>query len=272
MRIAIFADIHGNLPAFEAALAHVRQQGVDQLVLAGDIVNGGPDSRACWQLAQSLGCPLLRGNHERYVFDFGTPNAPPIWSTERFAPIQWTYTQFSAAERQTMADLPLTLRLAEAPDLLFVHASLRRDNDGVYAYTPADELAEKFAGVEETYIVRGHDHWCQVRLWKERTIITTGSVGCTLDESHATAQYVILERRGDRWLVDHQAVPYDVDAVVERFHTTGCLAASGPMGRLFLREVATASPHLVPFLTWYERQAAQPLPLADAVDRFLTYY
>jgi Calcineurin-like phosphoesterase superfamily domain len=272
MRIAIFADIHGNLPAFEAALAHVRRQGVDQLVLAGDIVNGGPDSPSCWQLAQSLGCPLLRGNHERYVFDYGTPSAPAIWSTERFAPIQWTYAQFSTAERQAMAALPLTLRLPDAPDLLLVHASPRKDNDGVYAYTPEAELAEKFAGVPETYIVRGHDHWCQVRLWGERTIITAGSIGCTLDESHATAQYVILERRRGRWLVDHQAVPYDVDTVVARFQSSGCLAASGPMGRLFLREVATASPHLVPFLTWYERQELQEVSLTEAVDRFLSYY
>jgi hypothetical protein len=83
---------------------------------------------------------------------------------------------------------------------------------------------------------------------------------------------VIVERRGARWLAQHQAVPYDVDATVERFHTSGCLAATGPMGRLFLREVATASPYLAPFLTWYERQATQQLSLSEAVDRFLTYY
>lgn len=56
MRIAVLADIHGNLPAFEDALKHVSQQKVDQIILAGDIVNGSPDSKACWSLAMSLGC------------------------------------------------------------------------------------------------------------------------------------------------------------------------------------------------------------------------
>ncbi|MBE0698820.1 MAG: metallophosphoesterase [Anaerolineaceae bacterium] len=65
IRIAVLADIHGNLPAFESALEHVSQQKVDQIILAGDIVNGSPDSKACWTLALSLGCPILRGNHER---------------------------------------------------------------------------------------------------------------------------------------------------------------------------------------------------------------
>ena len=43
MRIAVLADIHGNLPAFEAALNHVSQQKVDQIILAGDIIIGSPE-------------------------------------------------------------------------------------------------------------------------------------------------------------------------------------------------------------------------------------
>ncbi len=57
MRIAVLADIHGNLPAFEAALKHVSQQKVDQIILAGDIIIGSPDSKACWDLALSSGLP-----------------------------------------------------------------------------------------------------------------------------------------------------------------------------------------------------------------------
>ena len=38
MRIAILADIHGNLPALEAALYHLEGLQVDQVVIAGDVV------------------------------------------------------------------------------------------------------------------------------------------------------------------------------------------------------------------------------------------
>ena len=48
MRLAILCDIHGNLPAFEAVIAHVKQQSPDFLVIAGDIVNGSPDY--CFQI------------------------------------------------------------------------------------------------------------------------------------------------------------------------------------------------------------------------------
>ena len=108
MRIAVLADIHGNLPAFEAALTHVSQQKVDQMILAGDIITALPDSKACWDLAMSIGCPILRGNHERYAAHFGTPRPHQDRSMQQFAPLQWTVDQLSEADRQGMEQLPLS--------------------------------------------------------------------------------------------------------------------------------------------------------------------
>jgi diadenosine tetraphosphatase ApaH/serine/threonine PP2A family protein phosphatase len=186
--------------------------------------------------------------------------------------VQWTVAQFTATERQAFAALPFAVRLDDAPDLLFVHSSLRRDNDNLQSFTPETELVAAFGESTEALIVRGHDHWCQVRLWAGRTIVTAGSVGMTLDE-HPTARYLLLEQRAGQWHFQHQAVGYDVEAVVERFYSTGYLRTAGPMARLLLREIALAAPHLVPFLRLYERWAQQePISLADAVDRFLRMY
>ena len=40
-----------------------------KIIVAGDVVNIFPDSKRCWDLVMSLKCPVLRGNHERYLFD-----------------------------------------------------------------------------------------------------------------------------------------------------------------------------------------------------------
>jgi predicted phosphodiesterase len=269
LRIAILADIHGNLPAFEAALEHVATQHVDQLVIAGDVVIGSPDTVACWQLARSLGCPIVRGNHERYVAHYGTPAADPDWSTDRFAPLAWAARQLSAGDRQEIERLPLHLRLPDAPDLLIVHASLRNDRDTIMPYTPEAELATMFDDTAEHMIVRAHNHIAQIRPWGERTIVTTGSVGLPLDGS-PTAQYAVLEHGASGWRCVHHAVPYDLDATLRRFHDTGYLDATGVMGRLYLREVATASHQVVPFLRAYRRwSAAGDLSLDAALVHFL---
>src|SRR5262245_2910394 len=269
MRIAILADIHGNLPAFEAVLDHVARQHVDRLIIAGDIVVGAPDSAACWRLAQTLGCPILRGNHERYVAHFGRPDSPPEWATERFAPVRWAVEQLTEAERAAIEILPLAVRLPDLPDLLVVHASLRSDRDSIMPYTTDTDLAEMFPDLHERWAVRAHNHTGQVRLWDERTIVTAGAVGLPLD-ANPTAQYLLLEQRASDWRIMHQSVPYDLEAALRRFRETGYLEAAGPMARLFMREVATASYYIVPFLRAYARWSARELlALDEAVERFL---
>ena len=270
MRIAIMADIHGNLPAFEAALKHAAQQKVDRIILAGDIVNGSPDSQACWALALSLGCPILRGNHERYVAHFGTPQASPQWALEQFAPLHWAVEQLSAQDRQCMETLPHHIRLPEAPDLLIVHASERDDHDTVQSHTPEPVLHEMFPTAQERYIVRAHNHYGQVRVWEKGFIITCGSVGLPLD-GNPTAQYLLLDQHKSGWNIQHQSVPYRLEAALSRFHDTGYLSATGPMGRLFFREVVTAAQQIVPFLRLYSQWSQhENISLAQAVDRFLS--
>ena len=165
LRLAILADIHGNLPAFEAVLNHVEQQKVDLIIIAGDIVIGSPDSKDCLALAMSLGCPILRGNHERHIADFGTPNASPLWAKEQFAPLQWAFAQLSEPERQWVAQLPASLRIPEAPNLFVVHATERNDHDTVEPHTPEQILNDMFPIAQERYIVRSHNHYGQVRVW-----------------------------------------------------------------------------------------------------------
>ncbi len=272
MRIAILADIHGNLPAFEAVLTHVRQQAPDLIVIAGDIVVGAPDSAACWQLAQSLACPLVRGNHERYVSFFGTEHEEAIWQTEQFAPVQWGVAQFTASERAQIAALPQTVHIPEAPDLLIVHASARSDRENLPPYTPDAQIAAMFPAVAERWIIRGHDHLARTHAWRDKVIITTGAVGLPMDGNPA-AQYLLLDATTAGWHAQHQAVVYDLNATLERFAVTKYVEQTGVMGRLFLREAATATPHFVPFLRLYQQWSQQaPLSLQEALERYLNHY
>ncbi len=52
MKIAVLSDIHGNLPALEAVTADIDTWQPEMIIVDGDIVNGGPCSRACWQFVQ----------------------------------------------------------------------------------------------------------------------------------------------------------------------------------------------------------------------------
>ena len=63
MKVLIYSDVHGNLPAFEKM---IKCEGFcDQYICLGDLVNYGPWSNECVELAMSLKhSVLLMGNHE----------------------------------------------------------------------------------------------------------------------------------------------------------------------------------------------------------------
>src|SRR5665213_1202930 len=74
-RIALLADIHGNVWALEAVLADVRKQGVDALLNLGDVLHGALKPRATYDLLRSTNIALtIRGNQDRELFE---PNPDP---------------------------------------------------------------------------------------------------------------------------------------------------------------------------------------------------
>lgn len=65
MVIALFGDVHGNLPALELFL--YKTKFVDNYISLGDVVNYGPWSNECVQLVDTLPTIVkIRGNHEDY--------------------------------------------------------------------------------------------------------------------------------------------------------------------------------------------------------------
>ena len=270
MRIAVLADVHGNLPAFEAVLDELPKLRPDRIVVLGDVVNGAPDAKACWQLAQSLHCCIIRGNHEGYVANFGTAEHDAKWDSERFGPLQWTMNQLSEDDVMAIRALPHIHQFSDLTELLFVHASVRNDRDTVLGYTPVEDLEQMFPNVTAKWILRGHNHVCASRFWGERVIVTAGSIGLPLD-GRTKAQILMLEQMGNDWQVQHHAIAYDVDAALKRFHTTGYLETAGPMARIYMREVATGGHTLVSFMGFYQKWITQAdISLSEAVDRYFT--
>ena len=79
-RLAILADIHGNLPALNTVIDDMAQFAVDQVVVAGDSINWGPFSLRVLEVICERRWPAVRGNNEFYLLDYDTERAPAHWS------------------------------------------------------------------------------------------------------------------------------------------------------------------------------------------------
>jgi predicted phosphodiesterase len=224
MRIAIIADIHGNLDALEAVLDDVRARGADCIVNLGDCVSGPLWPRETMDLLEAIALPTVRGNHDRWVAL--TPRE------EMAASDAFAHDRLTSAQRCALGNLPARLELAEG--IAAVHGTAADDNQylledvvaGRLALSRCQDVAARVGSPTVSVLACGHSH--QPRLAQGPgglLIVNPGSVGCPAYEDptpptpHVSetgsphARYALLTKGAGerRWHVNLVAVDYDWD-------------------------------------------------------------
>jgi diadenosine tetraphosphatase ApaH/serine/threonine PP2A family protein phosphatase len=104
MRYLVLTDIHANLEALEACLAHARERRYDEALVLGDVVGYGADPNAVIQAIQDLNpLAIIRGNHDKV--------ACGIDQADGFNPVaksaaHWTLGVLAPEHRQCLIPLP----------------------------------------------------------------------------------------------------------------------------------------------------------------------
>ncbi|MEO8969667.1 MAG: metallophosphoesterase family protein [Solirubrobacteraceae bacterium] len=172
MRIAVLADIHGNLPALRAVLAELDADPVAAIVVAGDQV-AGPFARATLEVLDSRAEPVhyISGNGEREAVA-ADPDAPPGGDASGTA----IWAARDLGERRTaLRGWPIRLSF---DGVCFCHGSPRRDDEIVTRATPDAVIAEMLADTDERLVAGGHTHQQMIRaVDTDHVYANAGSVG-----------------------------------------------------------------------------------------------
>jgi len=153
MKLALFADIHSNLEAITACLAHAQAMGADRYAFLGDLVGYGADPVAVLDLIERYavgGAVVVLGNHDAAAL--GRPDTSLNASAQ--AAIAWTRAQLGERQRAFLDGLPLTVR---EDNILFVHASAAAPGEWIYVTGPTEAERSIEAG-KAGYIFCGHVH------------------------------------------------------------------------------------------------------------------
>jgi len=165
MRVAALYDIHGNLPALEAVLAEVEREGVDAIVIGGDIASGPPQPREVVELVRSLPTAhCIRGNADRL-------RDRELAGEEG---LEWLFGQLGEEQVEWLVSLPFS---AVLDDTLYVHATPQDDVTVVTEITTDEKLAGLLGEVEQSRVVAGHTHMQLERQVGEKLFVNAGSVG-----------------------------------------------------------------------------------------------
>ena len=220
MRTAVISDIHGNWHAFEAVLADVERERVDEIWCLGDIVGYGPQPNPCVVAARDRSDVCLLGNHDLAALGKADLSA---FTPDAATSARWTADELGDGERDFLAALEPT---GEREGAQLFHGSPR---DPVWEYI-LDESAVR-AALDLTsagLVMVGHSHipialqlsnggslagglargGSELELTGGRWLLNPGSVGQPRD-GDPRAAYLLVDL--DTRKAHFRRVPYDVE-------------------------------------------------------------
>jgi predicted phosphodiesterase len=219
VRLAILADIHGNLAALEAVAADLRRRGVGRVVNLGDSLSGPLLPRETARYLMDTDWLHLAGNHERQLL---TQDPAEMIPSDAYA-----CARLTAAELDWLRSLPAQAR--PEPDIFLCHGAPGSDvtyfleTVAAGALRPASpaEIAKRLGSESAALVACGHTHTPRaVRAPGGRLLINPGSVGLAayddvrpvyhrVETGSPDARYAIVEKREGAWSAALITLPYD---------------------------------------------------------------
>ncbi len=227
--LAFLSDVHGNLPALEAALRDLDARGVDEIYFLGDAIGKGPSVHEVLSLLRERCRGAVYGNWDRLILSSK--------DGERFG-VPYYRARLNAEERAWLASLPETLELRFAGrSVLGYHGRFSIDRVVTPMLNNERENVEKamYRFGPHDITVMGDAHHSFLLTNQGRYLLNTGAVGNPCDRMPLVS-YLLLHERDGAFSIEHVRVPYDVRRAV----SLALRSPDLPMLETYIRETVTA--------------------------------
>ena len=208
MKIALFSDIHANLPALEACLNNIESQKPDAVYCLGDLVGYNTWPNEVINEIRRRGIPTIAGNYDQGIGS-GSDECGCAYNTDvekdmGKVSISFTNSIMKSEERNYLRTLPAHIRVEfhlnnDKLNLLLVHGSPRKINEYLFEDRDEKSLLRIMEQADADIMCFGHTHKPYHRILPAeitpglhyRHAINIGSVGKPKD-GNPQGCYVIL--------------------------------------------------------------------------------
>jgi len=222
MKIALFSDIHANLPALEAFFASVEQQQPDALYCLGDLVGYNTWPNEVINEIRRRRIPTIAGNYDfgvgRTSDDCGCAYKTDEEKANGVVSISYTNQVVKDDERTYLRTLPAHIKVEfqlnqDRLDLLLVHGSPRRINEYLFEDREEKSMMRIMQDADADIMCFGHTHKPYHRILPSvpetpphyRHAINIGSVGKPKD-GDPRGCYVILTINERSTILDKDSI------------------------------------------------------------------
>jgi len=154
VKYLVISDIHGNLEAFRAVLAHAARKRRDAVLFLGDAVGYGAAPNQVIERLREMGAAVIgvRGNHDRVVIDPG--EGAVFFNPHARRAAHWSSEVLTAVNRRYLGSIPIGPRQVE-DDLIICHGSPTDEDEYLFSEMEAQAA---FAHVTASVTFFGHSH------------------------------------------------------------------------------------------------------------------
>jgi len=232
MKIALFSDIHSNLPALEAFFKDVEQKKPDAVYCLGDLVGYNIWPNEVINEIRKRQIPTVAGNYDfgigRSSDDCGCAYMTDIEKANGAISISFTNEIIKDEERKYLRTLPAHIKIEfqlnkDKLNLLLVHGSPRRINEYLFEDREEKSLLRIIQDADADLLCFGHTHKPYHRILNSGTArqdhfrhaVNIGSVGKPKD-GNPQGGYVILHlsehsSTADRNSIQIEFIRFDYD-------------------------------------------------------------
>ncbi|MFV8339500.1 metallophosphoesterase family protein [Flavobacterium sp. LB3P21] len=208
MKIALFSDIHANLPALEAFFQDIEKTKPDAIYCLGDLVGYNIWPNEVINEIRKRGIPTIAGNYDfgigRTSNDCGCAYKTDDEKANGAISISFTNSLVKEEERQYLRALPAHIKLEfqlnnDKLNLLLVHGSPRKINEYLFEDRDEKSMLRIMDNADADIMCFGHTHKPYHRIMNNgvdgedhfRHAINIGSVGKPKD-GDTRGGYVLL--------------------------------------------------------------------------------
>ncbi len=195
MRIALFSDVHANLPAFEAMLTDLESRKPDMIYCLGDLIGYNVWPNEIIEIIRQRGIAALAGNHDLKVRQLITTPDCLHESGKNYA-----YHLVSPGNRKYLLTLPRHIRLEcqmnnDKLNIVLAHGSTRSIDEYILEDLDERYVLDLMTEAKTDILCVGHSHKSYHRIIRQadtyKHVINIGSVGKPKD-GNPMGSYVIL--------------------------------------------------------------------------------
>jgi len=222
MKIALFSDIHANLPALEAFFKDVETRNTDAIYCLGDLVGYNIWPNEVIDEIRKRGIPTIAGNYDwgigRSSDDCGCAYKTDEEKAMGKVSISYTNEVVKDEQRAYLRTLPAHIRLEyqlnqHKMNVLFVHGSPRKVNEYLFEDRDEKSMLRIMEQADADIMCFGHTHKPYHRILNSATAgndhfrhaINIGSVGKPKD-GDPRGGYVILTINPDSSVTDKDSI------------------------------------------------------------------